>query len=245
MLTQYSLTLRGDPASRPRPDWAYRLYAELLYAAPPDFATAIHQNAITPVSHYLLCGPAECLWRVSLLGEPAEAALGPVLESKREYRLRRDNAAFQVAGWQKRTFDRAESLLFFEDAGTFELSFVTPTAFKSRGQYLNLPTSRLIVQSLIKKWNGCFLDCPIEDEDGEGMEALAAGLVCRSFRLHDQSYRLKGLTINGFVGDMTLENHLQGFHRQLANALLFFAGQAGVGIKTALGMGGVVVNAAL
>lgn len=41
------------------------------------------------------------------------------------------------------------------------------------------------------------------------------------------------------VGDLTLENRLGGFHRELAEALLSFADFAGVGIKTTLGMGGV------
>ena len=69
---------------------------------------------------------------------------------------------------------------------------------------------------------------------------MADGLLCSRFALHDQSYCLKGKRIPGFVGSMTLENKLAGFHRELADALLVFAGYAGVGIKTALGMGGVI-----
>ena len=52
------------------------------------------------------------------------------------------------------------------------LRFQTPTAFKSRGQYVNLPTTRLLMQSLVQKWNGSFLDCPIEDEDGLGVASV-------------------------------------------------------------------------
>lgn len=71
------------------------------------------------------------------------------------------------------------------------------------------------------------------------MEAMAAGLVCSRFQLHDQVYFLKGSAVPGFVGTMTLDNRLSGFHRELVGALLTFAGYAGVGIKTSLGMGGV------
>ena len=52
-------------------------------------------------------------------------------------------------------------------------------------------------------------------------------------------YVLKGSPIPGFVGELTLENRLEGFHRELADALLCFAPFSGVGIKTTLGMGGV------
>ena len=133
--------------------------------------------------------------------------------------------------------------LFFRCAGCsgwHRLEVRTPASFKSRGQYQILPTPRLILQSLIKQWNGCFPDCPIEDEDGQGMEAMAAGLLCRGYQLRDQGYFLKGNHIPGFVGGMTLDStRLPGFHRTLADALLYFSGYAGIGIKTALGMGGV------
>lgn len=71
------------------------------------------------------------------------------------------------------------------------------------------------------------------------MEAMAVGLLCRRFQLRDRTFFLKGNAIPGFVGEMTLDNRLSGFHRELAGALLTFAGYAGVGIKTSLGMGGV------
>ena len=118
------------------------------------------------------------------------------------------------------------------------LEFRTPTAFKSRRKYLNLPTTRLVLQSLIR-WNGSVTECPIEDENGEGMEALAAGIICKSFHLHDRAYHLKGSTIPGFVGSLVLENRLEGFHSLLANALFLFSVYAGASIKTTLGMGGV------
>ena len=120
------------------------------------------------------------------------------------------------------------------------MEFRTASAFKSRGKYQVLPTSRLILQNLIQKWNGSFPDCPIEDEDGQGMEAMADGLLYRRFQLYDRTYFLKGNAVPGFVGTVTLENCLSGFHRELADALLTFAGYAGVGIKTSLGMGGVI-----
>ena len=91
----------------------------------------------------------------------------------------------------------------------------------------------------MKKWNGCLPECPIEDEDGEGLETMACGLRCRRFQLRNQMYYLKGNSIPGFVGELTIENRLNGFHRQLADALLLFSAYSGVGVKTTLGMGGV------
>lgn len=244
MLTQYQLTLAPDKSCRPRPEWGYRLYAALLEEASASFGDRVHRDAVTPVSQFLAVRSGTLLWTVSLLGGDSESALCPVLERAEGFYLQKDGVALSVQDRRVRTVTDVDGLLALGAAhsGDHRLCFCTATAFKSQGQYLNLPTSRLIVQSLIKKWNGCFPDCPIEDDGGEGMEALAAGLRCRQFRLRDRMYYLKGSSIPGFVGELTLENRLTGFHRQLAGALLLFSAYAGVGIKTTLGMGGVQIQ---
>ena len=233
--------LRPDWACRPGPEWGYRLYASLLEQVSADFGQEAHDGNVTPVSQYLKASPdGSVQWTVNLLGRSAETVLRDSLESLRELPLTKDGVMFRVEERQVSCVPDAETRLALAErhSGVHQLHFVTPTAFKSRGQYQNLPTARLIIQSLLKKWNGCVTECPIEDEDGQGLETLADGLRCQSFSLRNQTYFLKGNPIPGFVGSLTLENCLTGFHRILADALLLFADYSGVGIKTTLGMGG-------
>ena len=136
--------------------------------------------------------------------------------------------------------DSADTLLQLPEHRTMKLRFLTPTTFKSDGSYVNLPSVPLIMRNLLNKWNGCFAEvCPIEDEDGEGIQAIANGLRIAEYRLSSRDYLLKGQSIPGFTGELTLKCRLDGFHLTMANLLLHFAPYAGVGIKTALGMGGV------
>ena len=242
MLTQYQLTLRPDNECRARPEWGYRLYAALLEKAPASFGADVHQDAVTPISQHLNIGPnGNLVWTINLLGERAEKTLSGVVENVPCYWLEKEKASLAVTHIDSKTVADTDGLfsLAAEHGGGHQLHFQTATAFKSQGSYLNLPTQRLIVQSLIRKWNGCVTECPIEDEDGQGADAIADGLRIKGFRLHDQLYYLKGSSIPGFVGELTVENRLVGFHRQLLDALLCFADFAGIGIKTALGMGGV------
>ena len=241
MLTQYRLTLKPEGLPQSRPELAYRLYAALLSRSPAAFAASAHEDAVTPVSQFLtLLDQGELLWTVNLLGERSEAALSDVMDGLELLDLERGGRVRVTERSRKYIPDADALFALAEQSGRLHrLEFRTPTAFKSRGQYLNLPTTRLILQSLIRKWNGSVTECPIADEDGEGLEALAAGITCRSFRLQDQAYHLKGSTIPGFVGNLVLENRLEGFHRLLADALFHFSVYAGVGIKTTLGMGGV------
>lgn len=246
MLTRYQLILEPDRPCAIGPEWGYRLYAALLSQTPEGFGAALHQNAVTPLSQFVWAEKTGALhWTVSLLGEISEEILSPLLEGVPSLYLERDRVELRVTAIRSDWVHDVDELFAraARQEGRHALRFQTPTAFKSRGQYVNLPTTRLLMQSLVQKWNGSFLDCPIEDEDGLGVETLAAGLRWRGFQLRDQSYRLKGSAIPGFVGRTVVENRLSGFHRQLADALLLFSGYSGVGIKTALGMGGVIHSA--
>lgn len=176
MITCYRFTLTPDHPCQPAVEWAYRLYAALLEQAPTDFAEWVHADSVSPVSQFLEVGET-LRWHVTLLGRPAEEALGPVLDTLVPLRLRKGDALLTPTLDGKETV-RDIDALFQQAAGAnrrHELHFVTPTAFKSRGTYLILPSMRLILQSSIKKWNSCFPDCQIEDEDGQGLEAMAEG----------------------------------------------------------------------
>jgi len=240
MLTQVRLTLRAEGTERPRSEWAYRLYAALLPKTPQSFVNAAHEDAVTPLSQFLALDGGALRWTVNLLGEESEAALCGLLASVERIEL--DRGGFVTVTERRfREISSVDELFAISEAGgsLHRLDFCTPTAFKSRGHYECLPTTHLLLQSLIRKWNGSLPDCPIEDEDGAGLDALAAGLTCRSFQLRDSRYYLKGHPIPGFTGSLVLENRLDGFHRELADALLHFSAFAGVGVKTTLGMGGV------
>ncbi len=241
MMTQYRIVLSADHPCHPKPEWGYRLYAALLETAPASFGLNVHQDAVTPVSQYFTVEDGILHWNITLLGRECQDCLGPVLWEQNSFFLQNGSIFLRVLERSAQAVSSVEELLSQAEGctGRHRLLFRTATAFKSRGRYLNLPTSRLMIQSLIKKWNGCFSDCPIEDEDGQGIEALAAGLYFEQFRLYDRVFHLKGNAVPGFVGALLLENRLHGFHRLLADALLRFSGYAGMGIKTALGMGGV------
>lgn len=234
MLLQYRFQAQGAAAQLPETA-AYPLYAALLKQAPLVGAKKIHGKQTAQVSQYFRDG----CWHVSLLGRQAAEALAPTLDGLSGLELRRERLFAQLRLIGCRTLT-ADELLRTEPCGTMLLRLRTPTAFKSGGFYRLLPTQRLLLQSAMLKWNVCFPDYVIEDED-EGLEALASGLIYRHVSLESRDFRLKGMAIPGAVGELTVENRLDGFHRILANALLHFADCSGFGIKTALGMGGTTV----
>lgn len=238
LLTRYRLALSAG-RDTPSPEWAYRLYAALLDGLPPAASEAVHRGSA--VSQFLAPRGGSWCWSVHLLGEDGHRLLAPCLESRRTYRLKKLGITLHVEDLERESVADVETLFALAQGLDLPrvLRFRTPTAFKSRGQYVSLPTPWLLLQSLARRWNSAFPACPIIDEDGQGLQALAEGLRFPRFRLESRGYCLKGSSIPGFVGEVAVESGLTGFHRHLAGLLLLFAPYAGVGIKTALGMGGV------
>ena len=72
-----------------------------------------------------------------------------------------------------------------------KLRFLTPTSVQSMAA-MSSASVPLIMRNLLNKWNGCFAEvCPIEDEDGEGIQAIANGLRIAEYRLSSRDYLLK------------------------------------------------------
>ena len=62
------------------------------------------------------------------------------------------------------------------------------------------------------------------------------------YNLHTTRYLLKETRIPSFLGSVTIEARLAPPLLEFWNALLSFAPYGGIGIKTALGMGGVITS---
>lgn len=211
---------------------AYHLYAALLSLAPPDFAAQAHTAHITPVAQYVSGGR----WVVSLLGSPCVQTLAPLLDNLQSMPLH--SGSLPVHLLKVDTVTEVEQLLDNPPAKTGILQLHTPTAFKSGGRYQLLPSPHFVMQNLVLRWNACLgQDCPLEITP-QGLQALEEGLVYSAVELHSAPYPLKGKSIPGVTGTLDVEIGLQGVHAAVAQALLRFAGFAGVGIKTTLGMGG-------
>lgn len=240
MITQYEFSLSSPNGMIFKPECSYRLYAVILRLAGKEFADYVHEQEITPISQYVYFCRDEAVWSISLLGGYAEKEVSPILDHISRCEMD-DGKIVELALRKKTHIKDVEELFANSKTGSDSklIRFKSACAFKSQGHYVNMPGSRLIIQSLIKKWNGCMDECQIEDEDGEGINAIAEGMTFEEFIIRDKKYRLKGNVISGFTGEILVRNRLHGFHKELLDALLYFARFSGIGIKTTLGMGGV------
>ena len=124
--------------------------------------------------------------------------------------------------------------------GRFLLRFLSPCGFRSDNEYALFPSVPLILGSLRRRWNAAFPFTPIDDSDAFAM--LAANVKITGYHLRGASFKLKGVSIPSFSGTVTLSARLSPPMLRLLRTLLSFGAFSGVGIKTALGMGGFEVK---
>jgi len=115
------------------------------------------------------------------------------------------------------------------------ISFLTPTTFKKDGEHVLYPTIDLIMQSLTNKWNEWADEFVLEDMNWDN---------CKIFRynLRSSLFHLKNARIQGFTGYVDILFWGSESMIRLANMVCNFAEFSGIGIKAALGMGGVRIE---
>lgn len=241
MIKHYKFKLRHDGAQKINSNVAYPLYSELLKYVSADFAEAMHEQSFTPLSqHVELLNDTEIIWNVSLFGEETINEISPKLESLSDIKLETKEILLHTdekIDESVITFDEIISEAANADDMVWQsIKLVSPTTFKSAGQYVLFPSSDLIIKSLVSKWNFVCQDYTLDDEDM--LDMLLRGVKISGYRLSSTAFRIKGQNIPSFVGNLKLNARLSPPIMQIYKSLLLFGEYSGIGIKTALGMGG-------
>lgn len=123
---------------------------------------------------------------------------------------------------------------------TFRIRFLTPTAFKSKRQFVIVPDVRLLFQNLLMRYNHCYSG--EKEVDQETLDYITEHVRITSYNLKSCYFprtMSKSDKIPAFVGGLTLYVSGPQSIRGLVAMLLTFGEASGVGIKTSMGMGGI------
>lgn len=239
MITRYMMTIEAAADHPLHADAAYRLYAFILEQLSDEDAQWLHEEGSKAVSQYIRFdkGAGVYLWTVNILTEQTAQVLDPVLHSCQLVRIY--DREFRITEKKRETvtldqiLERGKNMT----GNRSRIAFQSPTAFKQGGRYTFFPQERLILQSLIMRWNLAFPNCMLQDEDA--FHAMLAGIHIVDYRMRSTRFLLKGVRIPSFIGTCDLEAKLALPLLELWHTLVAFSAYAGVGIKSGLGMGGV------
>ena len=220
------------------PGRAYAFYSCLLSLLPEGYAEAMHEQGETPISQCLYRDRGQSFWRIQLLNELANDGFSATLQELNTLPVNTGDVHLKLL--EDKSFAADELIKKareIESDRFFSLRFLSPTAFKQSGRYAVLPDKELILQSLMNKWNVSFPSYPLEDEDAFRM--LLDGIRVSDYNLRTTRFALKDTKIPGFIGNLRFDTRLSSPLFDICKILLTFSEYSGVGIKTALGMGGV------
>ena len=242
MLRRFEVELRLPDGARAPASMGSILHGALIEQLPEDYAAYLHTENLRPYSQSIRWDRERerVIWRIGTLDRTAGEIIGAVLQSLEHIHLRQKGYTVDVQNIQcveERSYqDIADEYFRAETAPRgAEIHFLTPTSFKQGGAYIILPESALILQSLLARWNRFCPDIRIEEDDLAQILAVHTRLT--RYALRSAAFSVEGYSIRGFRGQIALQFAGGDMVRRILGTLLAFAPYAGIGIKTALGMG--------
>lgn len=222
---------------------AVYFYGWLMSKVSEPFAQKLHKTGVNPLAIYAKEENKTIDFVINMLTEEAIQEVKSILldDNLTEFELissKQKKFEIQKKNIQTLTEKDLAKIFYQEDADNRSIiNLVTPMAFKSNGEYINLPDIRLFFQSLMKKYNSIFEKS--EHVDLELLDEICKHVHLIDFKIRSRRYYIHQSFIGGFKGrlvflckgNQTLKNYVK--------TLLIFGQYAGVGIKTSLGMGAI------
>ena len=224
------------------------MHGALMEIVASEDADRLHEVGLRPFSQYLYYdrSRAAFFWRISALNKAAfDSVLAPVLQYDKDLVLKQKGYSITLIEKKivsQSSYEKIADEVFLSDYkySGCEMKFRTSTGFKSAEQYVIFPQTSLIFQSLINRWN--LFSTMVKLEDEKAFQHLGENTFISSYDMQMRMFYIGNGKIPSFTGK--LELHLTGNEtmRRLVALLMEFSNYSGVGIKTALGMGGITTR---
>lgn len=220
------------------------LQGVLMEQIDSSYAQKLHEQGLKPYSQYITGGDQK-EWHVkTLTTEAYQQIIFPLLDSRfEEFDIAKKQIHVKIRKKEVRVKSHQELLdeFYFEPCGRYlNLEFLTPASFKSGGRYVIMPDMHYIYQSLMNKYSAASHELDMYDD--ETLRQLTSSSSIVQYRLRSTSFPLEGVKIPSFKGTMRVKLNGTDTMAKYVRLLAKFGEYAGVGIKTAMGMGALKIH---
>lgn len=202
-------------------------------------AEYFHQDGFKPYSQAIYKKEDNYFWQVNTLNKEAFAIINQALFELEYIHIKNKNSKYQIIKKQVETIGLDEFSKYYLTLGSpnryINIAFETPCSFKSSGVYTHIPDVRLLIQSLLNKFEHTNTDFEFKSQDL--LEEIQTRVTIDSYNLRSRKFHLEGITIPAFQGRLSLNVRGPDNLKNLLHLLVAFGQYSGLGIKTALGMG--------
>lgn len=241
MLTKLELLVEYNYTEKLSYQISSLMHGILMEVVDWEYGEVLHQNGRKPFQQYISkMTDHSFVWTICTLNDKAREQIIDRLAQKQSFYMKHKNLQLQVKEKHivETTYERLiEKYYFTEQERNIKIRFLTPTAFKSQGKYVFIPTPKFIFQSLMNKYDAFSNETKVSDK--ETLEHFEQNIFIKKYQLKSVRYALEGVWISAFLGEVTL--YVKGPEQlvNLANMLAAFGEYAGIGIKCSLGMGAI------
>jgi CRISPR-associated endoribonuclease Cas6 len=225
--------------------WGSLFHGLLMESLSAEIVDQFHVSQLRPFSQYVLPDAENRLsWHIGLWNNEFADSIVKAVMPMTEIYLKQKELKLKVVEANKYSLSKQEYFSGFFTAPApcrrYEIRFLTPCTHKQDGRYALFPSPELIIQSIFMRYNTFIQDYSLDD--AVAMEHLIQNTRIVNYSLSSAVYYLENARIAGYLGRITLSIKGPEQLARLAGAVLTFAEYSGIGIKTALGMGGVSIR---
>lgn len=246
MITELKLKINYRSAEKLSYQITSVMHGILMEQIDHEYGEILHKNGLKPFTQTVYeITEGTFIWRICTLTKEAKEQIIDKLMTTDEFYMRYKDLRLTVVerSYKEISYDTLiENYYFEEQSRNIQIHFCSPTAFKSQGNYVFMPSVRLVFQSLIQKYDS--FSPGTEIGSSETLEHIEQYVSIIRYNLRSTRFSLEGTRVPAFVGTITFR--VKG-PQQLVNLikmLSVFGQYSSVGIKTALGMGRISVEGA-
>ena len=243
------LVIVADPSIKIVQSIGSVLHGVLMELVGTDYAGLLHEAGLRPYSQYVYFDKdrKQYIWRLSAVtADAVNRIVRPMLEmpekiflkQKRGHLYIKDRTILEETSYEDLIRKFWSSDVLYTQAN---LQCMSTTSFKVDKQYTIFPEAFRIYRYLLRQWNQ-FSTFGMLDTDSL-LGSLEAGVFIRDYNLRMGIYGLEGVKIRGFRGQVVMQFKRNEELQRLLALLSYYSQYTGLGIKTALGMGGVKCEA--
>lgn len=225
--------------------WGSLMHGAVMETLPLGLSSSLHDQGLKPWSQFIFqIAPGKLVWVLSGLTDEISQALDQSILSKLPLTWNIRQKGFRINILSPHSLERMSYIELAdrhfkspEATRLHRIRFFTPTSFKTAGRQVIFPTTDLLMNSLMQRWDAFSKDLSLGDP--EIRSHLADHVVIRDYRLSSASFSVNSAWLKGFIGQIDLVVTGPEALCRVASLLLDYGRFAGVGIKTTLGMGGM------
>ncbi len=230
-------------SSQPSANWGSLMHGMLIEHLSGHWPNALHDDQVRPVSQWVeYIGENRLLWHLQILNDPlAVCFLNSCHQGDYWYcqhngsRLLVEKFTMESIGLEQYMRDYLTRQAF----PTTMIHFRTATSHKSEGKYVLFPSVELMANSIRNRLatSGDCLSLP-----DEHLALLVDRTRIDHYHLQTTQFGLEGIRVTGYTGNLRLRFSGPDEIVSFGNMFFGLAEWFGIGIKTALGMGGCLVT---